>query len=156
MGLPATGASDLQRPMSGRGDLTDEQWEALKPLLPNHQGGRGRPPDDDRRTINGIRWVLRTGVPWRDMPECYGNWNSVYQQFNRWSKRGVWQKILVALRENADNGAHMIDSSVVRAHQHAAGAKGGNSTSSSVVRAGGSHRRSTQSWIPTGVRYGSR
>jgi transposase len=69
-----------------RGDLTDEQWRILDPLLPD----RGERGESKRRTVNGILWVLRTGAPWRDMPERYGNWNSVFVRFTRWSKHGVW------------------------------------------------------------------
>jgi transposase len=72
-----------------RGDLTDEQWRILDPLLPD-RGERGPAIESKRRTVNGILWVLRTGAPWRDMPERYGNWNSVFVRFTRWSKLGVW------------------------------------------------------------------
>src|SRR5215472_6955502 len=72
-----------------RGDLTDSEWRILDPLLPN-RGERGPAIADKRRTVNGILWVLRTGAPWRDMPERYGNWNSVFVRFTRWSKLGVW------------------------------------------------------------------
>ena len=68
-----------------RGDLTDSEWRILDPLLPN-RGERGPPISDKRRTVNGILWVLRTGAPWRDMSERYGNWNSVFVRFTRWSK----------------------------------------------------------------------
>jgi transposase len=72
-----------------RGDLTDEQWLIFDPLLPD-RGERGPAIESKRRTVNGILWVLRTGAPWRDMPERYGNWNSVFVRFTRWSKLGVW------------------------------------------------------------------
>ena len=72
-----------------RGDLTDSEWRILDPLLPD-RGERGPAIPDKRRTVNGILWVLRTGAPWRDMPERYGNWNSVFVRFSRWSKLGVW------------------------------------------------------------------
>ena len=72
-----------------RGDLTDEQWRIFDPLLPD-RGERGPAIESKRRTVNGILWVLRTGAPWRDMPERYGNWNSVFVRFTRWSKLGVW------------------------------------------------------------------
>ena len=109
-----------------RGDLTDAQWRILDPLLPD-RGERGPEIEDKRRTINGILWVLRTGAPWRDMPERYGNWNSVYVRFSRWSKLGVWDaafETLASLGPPADD-EHAIDSTIVRAHQHAAGVKGG-------------------------------
>ena len=108
-----------------RGDLTDSEWRILDPLLPN-RGERGPAIADKRRTVNGILWVLRTGAPWRDMPERYGNWNSVFVRFTRWSKLGVWDaafETLASLGPPADK-EHAIDSTIVRAHQHAAGAKG--------------------------------
>jgi transposase len=74
-----------------RGDLTDSEWRILDPLLPD-RGERGPPIPDKRRTVNGILWVLRTGAPWRDLPERYGNWNSVFVRFTRWSKLGVWKR----------------------------------------------------------------
>ena len=79
-----------------RGDLTDAQWRILDPLLPD-RGERGPEIEDKRRTVNGILWVLRTGAPWRDMPERYGYWNSVYVRFSRWSKLGVWDAVFETL-----------------------------------------------------------
>ena len=109
-----------------RGDLTDSEWRILDPLLPD-RGERGPPIPDKRRTVNGILWVLRTGAPWRDLPERYGNWNSVFVRFTRWSKLGVWDAVfetLASLGPPADK-EHAIDSTIVQAHQHAAGVKGG-------------------------------
>ena len=108
------------------GDLTDSEWRILDPLLPD-RGERGPAIPDKRRTVNGILWVLRTGAPWRDMPERYGNWNSVFIRFTRWSKLGVWDaafETLASLGPAADT-EHAIDFTIVRAHQHAAGVKGG-------------------------------
>jgi transposase len=82
-------AAFLKEAALSRGDLTDAEWRILNPLLPD-RGERGPAVADRRRTINGILWVLRTGAPWRDMPERYGNWNSVFVRFSRWSKLGVW------------------------------------------------------------------
>jgi transposase len=109
-----------------RGDLTDAEWRIFDPLLPD-RGERGPPISDKRRTVNGILWVLRAGAPWRDMPARYGNWNSVFVRFTRWSKLGVWDaalETLASLGPPAD-AEHAIDSTIVRAHQHAAGVKGG-------------------------------
>src|ERR687886_2189296 len=114
-----------------RGDLTDEQWERLQPLLPPQKPKTGRPNEEHRRIINGILWIDRTGAPWRDLPERYGPWRTVASRFYRWRKAGVWQDILRALRQKADAaggidwGTHYVDGTTVRAHQHAAGAKGG-------------------------------
>ena len=80
-----------------RGDLTEVEWRILRVLLPVEREpgkrGRGRPPEDNRNVINGILWRLRTGAPWRDVPEKYGNWNSIYRRFRRWSSSGVWESV---------------------------------------------------------------
>jgi transposase len=109
-----------------RGDLTEVEWRILKVLLPIEREagkrGRGRPPEDNRNIINGILWRLRTGAPWRDVPEKYGNWNSIYRRFRRWSACGVWESVAVALAEAmAESGHYNIDSTTVRAHVSAAG-----------------------------------
>lgn len=112
-----------------RGDLTNEQWKQLEPVLPPQKPHTGRPGLDHRAMMNGILWVLRTGAPWRDLPERYGKWTTIYSRFQRWRKQGVWDWILVELQtiksrdKQIDWDIHLIDGSVVRAHQHAAGAK---------------------------------
>ena len=84
--------------------------------------GRGRPPEDNRNIINGILWRLRTGAPRRDVPEKYGNWNSIYRRFRRWSASGVWESVAIALAETmAESGHYNIDSTTVRAHVSAGG-----------------------------------
>lgn len=114
-----------------RGELTDEQWERLEPLLPPQKPHTGRPAHGHRRIINGILWVLRTGAPWRDMPERYGSWRTVSSRFYRWQKQGVWDRILAELHEELeadgeiDWEVHYVDATTVRAHQHSAGAKKG-------------------------------
>lgn len=108
-----------------RKELTGKQWRRIKNLLPPETGRKGRPAKSNYLIVNAILWILRTGAPWRDLPQSYGPWNSVYTRFYRWSRKGIWQKILNSLCQDSDNEAIMIDSSVVRAHQHAAGAKGG-------------------------------
>lgn len=113
----------------GRGDLTNEQWERLKPLLPPQKPRTGRPANDHRTVMNGILWILRTGAPWRDLPERYGKWTTVYSRFQRWCKAGVWDRILGEVQALADQQGdldweiHFVDGTIVRAHQHAAGAK---------------------------------
>jgi transposase len=115
--------------MGNRGDITNEQWERLKGLLPERKIRRGRPSQDHRQILNGILWVLRTGAPWRDMPERYGKWTTIYSRFQRWRKSGTWNKMFSDLQatleqeNNVDWEIHFIDSTIVRAHQHAAGAK---------------------------------
>jgi transposase len=112
-----------------RGDLTNEQWAQLEPLLPPQKPRTGRPSLDHRQVMNGILWVLRTGAPWRDLPERYGKWTTVYSRFQRWRKSGIWDRIFAGLQSIKDREGlvdweiHFIDGSVVRAHQHAAGAK---------------------------------
>ena len=112
-----------------RGDLTNEQWERLKTLLPSQKPHTGRPASDHRTMANGILWVLRTGAPWRDLPERYGPWTSVYSRFRRWKEAGVWDRVLSELQTQGDIlgeldwEIHFVDGSIVRAHQHAAGAK---------------------------------
>ena len=111
----------------GRYDLTDVQWERLKPLLPPEKPRTGRPNHDHRTIINGILWIDRTGAPWKDLPERYGPVGTVSSRFYRWRRSGVWQHVLEALQALADAQGrvgwelHFLDSTVVRAHQHAAG-----------------------------------
>jgi transposase len=110
----------------GRGDLSNEQWARLEPLLPT--GKPGRPPKwTKRQLIDGIRWRTRTGAPWRDVPARYGAWQTVYGLFRRWQRDGTWARILTGLQANADARGLItwdvsVDSTIARAHQHAAGA----------------------------------
>lgn len=104
-----------------RYDLTDFEWRVIKPLLPNKP--RGVPRVDDRRVLNGIFWILRSGSPWRDLPERYGPYTTAYNRFNRWRKAGVWDKLMDAIIAAHDGKVQMIDSSVVRVHSQAAAQK---------------------------------
>jgi len=106
-----------------RFDLSDGEWRIILPLLPDKP--RGVPRTDDRRVLNGIFYVLRTGSPWRDLPERYGPYTTAYNRYNRWAKAGVWLRIFEALAERSPQSLAMIDSSIIRAHQHAAGGKKG-------------------------------
>ncbi|WP_174501690.1 IS5 family transposase [Streptacidiphilus neutrinimicus] len=111
----------------GCGDLSDEQWGVLEPLLP--VAGVGRPAVCQRRLIDGVRWRVRTGAPWRDLPAKYGPWQTVYGLFRRWQRAGVWALVFTALQARADAAGLIawevnVDSTVCRAHQHAAGARG--------------------------------
>jgi transposase len=114
-----------------RRELTDEQWARLAPLLPPAKPARGRPPRDLRLLVEGIIFWMRAGLPWRDLPAEFGPWPTVANRFYRWTRAGVWDRLLARLQADADARGeldwllHFIDSSVVRAHQHAAGAKGG-------------------------------
>ena len=111
----------------GRGDLSDAEWELVGPLLPPERSRWARPAGDNRRFLNGMLHVLRVGCPWRDMHERYGKWNSVYVRFRRWAEQGVWDAMLETLVELGltDDWQHMVDSTSVRGHSQAAGAKGG-------------------------------
>jgi transposase len=106
-----------------RYDLTDFEWRVIEPLLPNKP--RGVPRVDDRRVLNGIFWVLRSGAPWRDLPERYGPRTTCYNRFVRWRKAGVWDRLMDAITVAHDGDIQMIDSTSVRVHQQAATAKGG-------------------------------
>ncbi len=119
----------MTRVVAGRrADLTDEQWAAIKPLLPRGKKS-GRPPKwMKRQLIDGIRWRTRVGAPWRDVPEQYGPWQSVYGLFRSWQRAGVWAAILSALQICAEAAGNIVwevsvDSTITRAHQHAAGAR---------------------------------
>ncbi len=106
-----------------RYDLSEAEWRLVEPLLPNKPRGVARV--DDRRVINGIFYVLRTGSPWGDLPSRYGPHTTVYNRFNRWAKAGVWVRVFEALSASSPGSMHLIDSSIIRAHQHAAGGKKG-------------------------------
>lgn len=114
--------------VTGRADLSDAQWAVLEPHLPRGKKP-GRPPERTKRQlIDGIRWRTRTGAPWRDVPPGYGPWQTVYGLFRRWQRNGTWRAILTALQGRADAAGLItwdvsVDSTVARAHQHAAGAR---------------------------------
>jgi transposase len=107
-----------------RYDLTDFEWRVIEPLLPNKP--RGVPRVDDRRVLNGIFWVLRSGAPWRDLPERFGPRTTCYNRFARWRKAGVWDRLMDAITAAHDGDIQMIDSTSVRAHQQSATAKRGS------------------------------
>jgi transposase len=122
--------------------LTDRQWERLEPLLPPQRSGRGRPNQDHRLVIDGILWRSRTGAPWRALPPEFGPWETSYSRLRRWQQAGIWHRILTALQEVADADGvidwtlHCLDSTTMRAHQHAAGGKKGAITPWDAARAG--------------------
>ena len=111
-----------------RHEISQEGWERIEHLLPGRPGDVGVTAADNRLFVNAVYWMAKTGAPWRDLPARFGPWNSVFQRFNRWAKKGVWQRIAEALSDDPDLEWVMIDSTVVRAHQHAAGQKGGETT----------------------------
>lgn len=110
--------------MTIRQEINDEQWARLEPLFPKSKG-RGRPMMDMRATVEGIAWRFRTGAPWRDVPERYGDWNSIYHRFSQWSHDGTWDRALVAMQTAAAASDEVdwtvsVDSSITRVHQHGA------------------------------------
>lgn len=126
-----------------RFELSDEEWQRVESLLPGRPGSPGRSGDNNRLFLEAVLWIVRTGAPWRDLPERFGDWNSVFQRFNRWAKKGVWQQVFDALQE-PDREWLMLDATIVRAHVHAAGARKKVGISSLVGRVADSERRSTR------------
>lgn len=115
--------------------LRDDQWERIAPLLPGKKGDRGRTAVDNRLFVEAVLWVARTGAPWRDLPEAFGPWNSVYVRFRRWARAGIWDRVLAALGGDLDREHLLIDTTIMRAHQHAAGARGAHLPRPSAARA---------------------
>jgi transposase len=105
-----------------RYEITDEQWGFIEPLLPGREGDPGGRGADNRLFVNAVVWIARTGAPWRDLPARFGAWNSVFQRFNRWAKSGVWARVFQACQV-PDLEALLLDSTIIRAHQHAAAPK---------------------------------
>ena len=106
-----------------RHGLRDGQWERIKDMLPGRAGTVGVSATDNRLFIEAVLYRYRTGIPWRDLPEHFGHWKNVHRRLSRWAKSGVWKRIFQILAEDADNEYAMIDSTIVRAHQHSAGAQ---------------------------------
>jgi transposase len=105
-----------------RKQLADAQWKRIEGLLPGKVGDPGRSGEDNRMFVEAVLWVARTGSPWRDLPPEFGSWNSTYQRFARWSRAGVWHRVFASLARERRFREVFIDSTIVRAHQHAAGA----------------------------------
>ena len=107
-----------------RHEIAEEQWERIKDLLPGKDGDPGVTAQDNRLFLNAVLWIGRTGAPWPDLPERFGKFNSVWRRFDRWAKKGVWERVFRALQD-PDLEWLLLDSTIARAHQHAAGAKKG-------------------------------
>lgn len=103
--------------------LRDDQWDRIKDLLPGRAGSEGRPARDNRLFVEAVLYRYRAGIPWRDLPERFGDFRVVHTRFTRWARRGVWKRVLDHLVQDADNEYAMIDATIVRAHQHSAGAR---------------------------------
>ena len=123
--------------MSVRLMLEDRVWERMAPHLPGKAGDPGRSAADNRLFVEAVLWLARTGVPWRDLPAIFGSWNSNFVRFSRWSKAGVWDRLFAVMAEEPDFEYILVDSTIVRAHQHAAGKKGGVKLVRSAAHAAG-------------------
>ena len=111
--------------MTRRYGLTDAEWSRIEHLLPGRAGQPGARAKDNRLFVEAVLYRYRAGIPWRDLPERFGDFRVVHTRHSRWSKSGMWQRVFEALSQDADNEYVMIDSTIVLAHQHSAGAKGG-------------------------------
>jgi putative transposase len=118
-----------------RRELTDRQWVRIEKLVAGKQGDKGRTGVDNRLFVDAVLWIVRTGASWRDLPGEFGNWNSVYVRFRRWARKGLWERLFRELAKEPDFEHVMIDATIVRAHQHSAGAKGGLKIRRSAARA---------------------
>jgi len=128
-----------------RHDISDTVWQILEPNLLGRKGTWGGNARDNRKFINAVFWILRTGAPWRDLPPDYGNWSNTHRRFCRWRDKGIWEKLLEILVNEPDFEWLMIDASHVKAHQHAAGARGGNQDMGHTK--GGSTQRYIWPWM---------
>jgi transposase len=107
--------------MRHRHAISDADWDKIKPLLPGQTGQHGGVARDNRLFIDAVLWIGKTGAPWRDLPVRFGDWNATWKRFDRWAKKGIWQRVFEALQD-PDLEWLILDSTIVRAHQHAAGA----------------------------------
>jgi transposase len=125
--------------------MSDEEWAFHERFILAVRAPNGRKPMNHRLVLDGIFWIARTGSPWRDLPEEFGKWSSVYRQFRRWTLTGLWEQVMEALTESriVPEALQMIESTVIRAHHQAAGAKGGRRDRVSVVQGVVSRPRST-------------
>ena len=132
--------------------MSDDEWAFFEGFIRAARHPNGRKPTDHRLVLDGIFWVARTGAPWRDLPEEFGKWSSVYRQFRRWTLAGLWEEIMDALNQSGavPSALQMIDSTVIRAHHQAAGAKGGLRDRVSAVLEVALRPRSTSSSMHTG------
>ena len=128
-----------------RHDISDRVWFLLEPHLPGRAGSWGGIAKDNRRFINAVFWILRTGAPWRDLPPGYGDWKNTHRRFCRWRDKGIWEGLLEQLVDDPDYEWLMIDASHIKVHPHAAGAVGGNQLMS--ITKGGSTRSCIWPWM---------
>ena len=105
--------------------LSDGQWDRISDHIIGDGRTRGSSGRDNRMFVEAVLWIVRTGSPWRDLPEVFGAWNSMFRRFSRWSRKGIWWRIFAAMSDDADFEYLIVDSTIIRAHQHASGAKRG-------------------------------
>ncbi|MEQ5800692.1 MULTISPECIES: IS5 family transposase [Bacteria] len=117
--------------------LRDDQWERIEHMLPGKASDRGVTAKDNRLFVEAVLWIARTGAPWRDLPDAFGRWHTVYMRYNRWSKKGVWQQVIDTLADDPDMEQLMIDGSIVKVHQHGGGKKTAQSTEAMGKSRGG-------------------
>jgi transposase len=123
--------------MTRRYALRDDQWERIKELLPGKEGDVGVTAKDNRLLVEAVLYRYRAGIPWRDWPEEFGDFRVIHTRFTRWTKSGVWEKVFKHLAQDADNEYAMIDATIVRAHQHSAGAKNSSAEKEDIGRSKG-------------------
>jgi transposase len=116
----------VPQPAHRRHDLADRAWAKIEPHLPGRAGGWGGVAKDNRLFVNAVLWVIRSGAPWRDLPPDYGKWGNTHRRFLRWRDKGVWERLFEIVIDDPDMEWLLIDASHVKAHPHAAGARGGN------------------------------
>ena len=145
MGWPSVPAEE-DRPMLHRHAISDADWERIKDRLPGRRGQTGWLAADNRLFVDAVLWIARTGAPWRDLPERFGNWNSAWRRFDRWARKGTWKAVFEALQD-PDLEWLILDSTVIRAHPCAAGAKKKRTAPAA---------RTTRSWAGAGAGSGPR
>jgi len=133
-----------------RHDITDHIWELLEPHLPGREGAWGGVAQDNRRFINAVLWILRTGAPWRDLPSDYGDWKNTHRRFCRWRDKGIWENLLEVFIDEPDLEWLIIDASHVKVHQHGTGAIGGNQDMGRTK--GGSTQKYMWPWMRMAIR----
>jgi transposase len=138
------------QPSHRRHDISDKTWELLEPHLLGRKGTWGGNARDNRRFINAVFWILRTGAPWRDLPPDYGGWNNTQRRFCRWRDKGAWERLLETFIDEPDFEWLIMDASHIKVHPHAAGARGGNQDMARTK--GGSTQKYTWPWMRMVIR----
>jgi transposase len=135
--------------------VSDLQWERISAHIIGDERTRGSSGRNNRMFLEAVLWIVRTGSPWRDLPEIFGAWNSIFRRFSRWSAKGVWERIFAAMADDPDFEYLILDSTIVRAHQHAAGAKRGLRIRPLAVRVAARAPKSISPYVGSAVPPGS-